>query len=66
MTFASANSTGAIGVTVEDNHTHVLMGQVTIASSKSFELQAYYGYSPSALVTSNSGNVNQVLIIKVA
>jgi hypothetical protein len=66
MTYTSATSTEAIGVTVEHNHTHVLMGHVTIASSKSFELQAQYGYSPFGLTTSNSGNVNQVLIIKVA
>jgi uncharacterized protein YaiE (UPF0345 family) len=57
---------GLADIDSSDTHSHVLIGQVTIASSKNFELQAYYAGSPFTLQTSNSGNVNQVLIIKVS
>jgi hypothetical protein len=71
VTSAGVTSVGGLaGIDSYDTHTHVLMGQITITSgSKDFELQAYslpFGPAYLAGQTSNNGNVNQVLIIKVA
>jgi hypothetical protein len=70
-TNAGATSVGGLaGIDSYDTHTHVLMGQITITSgSKNFELQLYdltFGVAYVVGQTSNTGNVNQVLIIKVA
>ena len=71
LTQAGVTSVGGLaGIDSYDTHTHVLMGQVKITSgSKNFELQQYgltFGPAYLAGQTSNDGNVNQVLIIKVA
>jgi len=71
LTQAGVTSSGGLaGIDSYDTHSHVLMGQITITSgSKNFELQAYSLTSgPTYLAgqTSSSGNVNQVLIIKVS
>ena len=70
-TSAGVTSAGGLaGIDSYDTHTHVLMGQITITSgSKNFELQVYdlpFGPAYLAGQTSSTGNVNQVLIIKVA